>query len=172
MAVSLSPKPKQRRKASRVAEVKIFSWAEDSRKPSRYATVFGTALDEIKNGTGRYKAAAIVEYARPATSPIHEMFEWNDEIAGEKYRKIQARSYVNDLVVEIVSNGKSVSMPVAFSFGPGDGYTDSRHVMETAELRQRLVAQALKEANSWRTRWKHLNELSNVFAAIEEVNGG
>ena len=44
----------------------------------------------------------IVAAARPKSSPIHKLFEWDDTIAAERFRLSQARNHVNHLEVVII----------------------------------------------------------------------
>jgi len=135
------------------------------------AVVFGRELERIKKGDG-WTTASIVSEARPKTSPIHHMFEWNDKVAGNKYRESQARVYVQHLTVEIISNTGAREMPVAVSFRTGaknEGYTATETVMSNTELRERLIAQALDEVEVWRRRYRYLNELAAVFEEVDKA---
>ena len=51
---------------------------------------------------GEVTASALVEEARPKTSPIHSAFEWDNVKAGEQYRLWQARQWIRrvDVIVE------------------------------------------------------------------------
>jgi len=41
----------------------------------------------------------VVEEARPPESPLHSRFEWDDTIAGEKFRQVQAAELIRSLKV-------------------------------------------------------------------------
>jgi len=151
--------------------VRVYTWNEKARIAGHYADALGRVLEEVQDDDGRYEAALIVERAKAKASPIHDLFEWDNTKAGHLYRCVQARRYVRFLVVDVKDNGDSVRMPAAVSFGPGRGYQATERVMTNAELRERLVGQALEEAQAWRKRWQHLKELSEVFVAIESAHG-
>ena len=53
---------------------------------------------------GRVTAEDFVEAAKPKSSPIHEVLEWNDKVAGHEYRLIQARTVIR-AVVRVRSDG-------------------------------------------------------------------
>lgn len=147
---------------------KRWRWADGVRRPARLATPFGRVIDSIKTKKGAFSAKDVVNAARSRTSPIHSLFEWDDKKAGEKYRERQAGDCIRGLVV-IISNGEDRTLPVAVSFGPGTDYVTTENVMSSTELREHLIAKALSEAESWQSRYQHLSELANVFAAIDEA---
>lgn len=43
----------------------------------------------------------LLEVARPESSPIHGAFEWDDSVAGEEYRLIQARNLCRAIAVKV-----------------------------------------------------------------------
>lgn len=68
-----------------------------------YVTIVNTqpkdelALFEVLSAIeqqGKVNPEALVDKARPADSPIHHLFEWDDVVAGERYRLEQARLYI------------------------------------------------------------------------------
>ena len=44
--------------------------------------------------SGAVGPAELVERARASDSPVHHLFEWDDSVAGERYRLEQARLYI------------------------------------------------------------------------------
>jgi hypothetical protein len=148
---------------------KRWRWAEGSRKPVKLAAALGATLDALRSKRGTFGARDVVKAARSKSSPIHSLFEWSDARAAEMFREEQARDYVRSLVVVIEHNGEELAMPVAVSFGPGEGYTSTEVAMSSTQLRARLIQQALDEAESWRDRYRHLKELATIFEAIERA---
>ena len=133
------------------------------------AQALGQTLDRIKSKNGRWSARALVDAARPSRSAIHGLFEWNDRVAGERFRLAQARDHIQHLTVVMVTDKVETVMPVAFSLGRGDGYTASETVLSSGDLREQLLAQALSEAESWRARYRFIKELAGVFAALDAL---
>ena len=56
----------------------------------------------------------VLNVARDENNVMHSMFEWNDEIAGEKYRKHQAAQMICSLRVEIIKDDKPTKKVRAF----------------------------------------------------------
>jgi hypothetical protein len=144
-------------------------WRKDSRIRPSLAPIFGSVVESLSKD-GAIEAADIVKAARHATSPIHSMFTWDDKIAANLHREEQARGYLRALVV-LSTNGKELSMPAMISLRGDSGYLATERVMSHDELRERLLAQALAEANSWMQRYKFLRELADIFELVVEKMG-
>lgn len=95
------------------------------------ADVVGEELERIRSKTGQLVPADVVSAARPKKSPIHAAFEWDDTLAGEKYRIHQARNIIRAVrVVSEGDDGESVSHPqfVHINRGHEDQYYQSAEV--------------------------------------------
>ena len=61
-------------------------------------------LDEIAaRGHGNLEPKAVVDRARDPKNILHDSFEWDDSIAGEKYRIEQARALITTIYVTVSS---------------------------------------------------------------------
>lgn len=58
-----------------------------------------TKIEEMVNTLGKVAPAQIVEAARDENSPLHGVFEWDDTIAAEEHRLLQARQLIRTIVV-------------------------------------------------------------------------
>ena len=72
-------------------------------------------------------------------------------------------------------NGDTTIMPVAINFGTrsggrSEGYYDSEKVLKDGRLRQRMLDNAMTEAQSWMDRYRYLEELVGVFTAIKRTS--
>lgn len=56
-------------------------------------------LDELSELGDEYSLSDVVEKAKDKNSEMHSIFEWDDSVAGEEYRKIQAGKMVRNLVI-------------------------------------------------------------------------
>jgi hypothetical protein len=63
------------------------------------AQVVGEAIDLVREHFGRITPQAVIEYAEPEESPIHEYFEWDNGAAAQKWREEQARSLISAVYV-------------------------------------------------------------------------
>ncbi len=123
--------------------------------------------DEI--GENSITPEQVLEKARnDENSELHKCFEWNDGIAAEKYRLIQARKIIINLAYVPkektdepvrcfqITREKSVYMPTKQFLVNNDEYQD-------------LLKRAKVELESFKRRYATLSELETVFEAIENI---
>jgi hypothetical protein len=67
----------------------------------------------IRTARGTLTPAAIVEAATPAEHPLHSRFEWDDKVAGHRYRLDQARQLIR-VVREQYVDGSGAPESVRF----------------------------------------------------------
>ena len=138
------------------------------------AQVAGETCERLE-GEGRLTPHDLVEEGRPEDSPMHPAFEWDDAVAGELYREVQASKIIRMLVT--VPKGTSDPEPVrAFvsqvketDDGAQYRYKGICHVLRDVDDRDALLRSALMELNAFQRKYARLKELSGVFAAIEGV---
>ena len=132
------------------------------------------ALDAISNANaGLIRPGDLVEAARPETSPLHSLFTWDDQIAAERLRLIQARTVIR-MRIEVLDTGR-VSIPVRSQVSlttdqlAGGGYRSVRMVLANDQQRNQMLADAIAELERLKRRYATLHELVEVFAAIDNL---
>jgi uncharacterized protein YpbB len=120
---------------------------------------------------GLLSPEAIVEAARPVSSPLHSRFEWDNSAAARKYRIWQARQLLK-VCVEVVPNTKhSTNVFVSLTSDRKDGgYRMVTEVLTDAQMRRQMLSDALAELELFRNKYRELKELVVVFAAIRKVS--
>lgn len=124
-----------------------------------------------KNG-GLLQPETVVESARPASSPLHSRFEWDNTVAGQQYRIWQARQLIRVSVEIIPSMEKPTDVFVSLSTDrekESGGYRIMVDVLTDKQMRQQMLADALAELEIFREKYSRLKELAAVFAAIKKV---
>jgi hypothetical protein len=127
-----------------------------------------------KQHDGYLRPRDVVDAARDEESPLHSQFDWEDSSAAEKYRQWQARALIRvQVAYEPVGDGEDITYRVFASLVsdrlPAGGYRVMAKVLSDPELRDELLADALAEMQRFRLKYKHLQELAEVFAAISHV---
>jgi len=61
---------------------------------------------------GILQAEDVLEEARNPDSPLHPMFEWDDQVAAHQYRLEQARALIREVRVEVVCRDEMVLAPL------------------------------------------------------------
>ena len=134
------------------------------------------ALKEIaRRDGGLLRPASVVDAARDEKSPLHGAFEWDDTEAAQKYRLLQAQSLIRSFKVEIERNGQTYTVPVFVGVSTdrtGDKadnpYRMLEQVAENPDLMAVAVRDALDQLEALRKRYAHLQELADVWAAVDK----
>lgn len=128
--------------------------------------------EEIQSLGEHFTVKDIVNKARDNNSNLHNLLEWNDEIAGEKYREIQAGDIVRNLVIvkQVDGKEKNTNIRVFVSSNKRDGvYKPITSVIRVQEEYEQLLQQALRELQAFKNKYKDLSELNEIFEVIEEL---
>lgn len=108
-------------------------------------------LRRIYENTGALTPQSVVDIARPKGSPLHSHFEWNDKVAGEKYRLSQAGELIRSVRLErgdgrekfgSLREFHSIRAPGVDDEGPTNAYKPLDEIMrnpiETELLRRQM----------------------------------
>jgi hypothetical protein len=128
-----------------------------------------TIVAELKRISGENEGVlmpeAVVESARPETSPLHAKFTWDDGKAAHEHRLWQARQLIS-VCVQYVQGDKQKQLPVFVSLKKDrkttGGYRTLVDVMNSPSLHQLLLSDARAEMHHFRDRYKSLEELEGV----------
>ncbi len=142
-------------------------------KPSSHmsgdAQAFGEVCEQLEE-SGELTPQRVVDAARSEDSPIHGMFEWDDAIAGEKYRETQA--YKGLRSIQIVVKGSAGPTRAYYPISLSDEeptYRSIEVILRDANGRDALLANAIAELKSFERKYAQLDELADVFA-VEPVS--
>jgi hypothetical protein len=137
-----------------------------------------SVVDELKrlaatNG-GELRPIDVVTAARSPESPLHTHFDWDDSDAADKWRLHQARLLIRVVVAyEPVADGRNIPHRVFVSLTPhredGTGYRLTTDVLSDPDLRRQLLTDARAEMKRFTQKYKQLDELALVFAAMESI---
>lgn len=107
----------------------------------------------------------VLERAKDEKSELHKCFEWNNDVAAEKYRTIQAGNVIRMLYIEPKSE---VTPPVRVLSRTSDTvYRPTRTFLTNTTEYEDLLKRALSELESFRNKYKTLSELESVFEQID-----
>lgn len=140
-------------------------WAEGSRMTGD-AELAAKVCDELEE-KGTFSAETLVDVSRDENAPLHDMFEWNDTIAAEKYRIEQAKKIIRSIVV--VYDDKPITHKAYSSTGP-KAYMSTAKAVKESRTREILLNAAKAELLAFKRKYQTLTELAEVFAAIDKVN--
>jgi predicted MarR family transcription regulator len=129
---------------------------------------------ELKNlaeqNDGVLLPEAVVEAAKPADSPLHSRFEWNNAKAGHSYRLWQARHLIRVCVETLPQTKEPVEVFVSLTSDRKEGgYRVQTEVLNDREMRRQLLADALAELRCFAAKYARLKQLAKVMCAIRVV---
>jgi len=140
------------------------------------AQVAGEFLDSIAKRDGGILPEVVVSESRNEEAVLHKCFEWNDDTAAEKYREGQARSLIKNLITVNIVRGEEKPVPsfVSVKIAQQEDNDSRRYVsietaMNNSAMRDYVLQDALRELNSFRKKYRELQELSNIFDEIERL---
>ena len=114
----------------------------------------------------------LLDANREENAPLHDAFEWRDDVAAEKYRVHQAGHIIRCLCVVSESEQRQEPVRAFFKFQEADSYESTAVIIQRADGHAQLLALARKELEAFVKKYKLLEELAPVMQAIRIVNGG
>lgn len=123
---------------------------------------------------GLLRPRAVVDAARPLESPLHGAFEWDDTIAGEKYRISQAQQLIRSFKVIHEKDGEKCEAPMFIGLSvdrtedsANNPYRMSSDVLKAPDLLAIAERDALEQLRGLRQRHGHIKRLCDVWDAID-----
>ena len=122
--------------------------------------------DEI--GENSITPQEVLEKAKDENSELHKCFEWDNDVAAEKYRLQQARAIIVNLVY--VPKGKEEQPVRCFQITTEESvYQPTKRFLVQEDQYQQLLARAKAELESFRRRYATITELEAVFEAMNTI---
>lgn len=146
----------------------VYEWKPGAHQ-SGPAQLAGEVCAQLE-AEGRLNAAELVDASRPEDAPLHGSFEWDDAVAGEKWRNHQARNIINAIVIR--NNEQSEATPVRAFFNlttEGSSYTSVHAIVRQPDRYRQLLDDAREELRYFRRKYSSLAELQTVFACIDAI---
>lgn len=150
---------------------KIYFWAPGHQR-SVDPEIVGKTIDRIAQQRGGIcHPQDLVDAARPPRNPLHPLFEWDDEVAAEMFRRDQARQVIRIIRPVIAESGERGAHPafVHVNLNGQDGYMRSEEARSNDEIWGEVLDDALKQLKGFEQRYRHLSELEPVWVAVKEV---
>lgn len=130
-------------------------------------------LQTIYDQRGELTPRLVVDEARDESHPLHPRFEWDDSVAGERYREVQAQQLIRSVrLTTRRSDGKTPDTSIrAFqSVRREDGYSyvPSEDVAADPMLTQIVLMDMKREWKSLQKRYGHFAEFVEMVRADVE----
>lgn len=134
-------------------------------------------LERIRNEHGTLTAEIIVEESRNEKAVLHGIFEWNDTLAAENYRKSQAQALLRNIDYEIVTteittrgrfyvNTYTEETPDKRTYIPIDDAIKDKVAYKD------LLEQAKRDAIEYVKKYAVISELGGIKVALQKFAAG
>ncbi len=127
---------------------------------------------------GQLTPAAVVEASRPADAPLHHRFEWDDSIAGERYREVQAAQIIRSVKVTRHTDTERGPIQVRAFLAVGESDQDDAPPKAwtytalddlSADAMAAILAQMEKDVSAIRRKYRnHKAALDQVWRQVME----
>lgn len=125
-------------------------------------------LAKIHQQKQRLTAEAVVEAAAPVSHPLHNRFEWDDSVAGHKYRLVQATDLIRSVEVNFVVDETPIRVREWHAVRRDSTYEPIGDVIEDEFTTQLMLRQAERE---WTQLWERYQHLSQFIDLIRSSIG-
>ncbi len=130
-------------------------------------------LTQIEKEKGIIQPQEVVNQSRPVGAPLHSHFQWDDDKAGEAYRRWQARLLIRDVSVKYSGTKVNAfySVNVIIRGKSQRGYVSLVNVLSNKELKQQVLKNALRELGYWKTKYQNYKELLELvnYARLKKL---
>lgn len=125
-------------------------------------------LERLRDKSGMINADRAVKWARRnPRSALHGYLEWDDEVAAEKYRVDQIRSFIQIHITDPLGFRQYVSLSI--DRRPGGGYRPVADVLTRQDLRQVMLHDALDDIDRLRRLYVSLKELQPIWQCVDRL---
>jgi len=133
-------------------------------------------LQAIYDERGKLTAPLVVAEARDPEHPLHSRFEWDDSVAGERYREVQARELIRSqrIVYREAKGKRPEGSTRAWQCVRGHEdsvYVPSEEVANDPVLTQIVLMDMRREWKTLQARYAHFEEFARMVRQdIEEAS--
>ena len=122
---------------------------------------------QLEESGREVNAHNLVDVSRPEDAPLHKEFEWDDAVAGEKYREEQARSILRQVIFYHPESQEPIRK-YYHVYHDDPTYYPIDVILKKPDMREQLLKNALKDLEAFKRKYSQLVELAAVFTAIDD----
>ena len=124
---------------------------------------------ELRELGDEFTPEDIVEKAKNKSTELHRCFEWDNDVAAEKYRLHQARLITSNLVFRKESEDKKQEPIPVRIFNKTEamgGYKPPEKVFTQSDEYDKLLQRAMAELRQFKVKYSMLKELDYILSLI------
>lgn len=158
--------------------VKYETKGEAAVTRERKQTIIDRELDALYKSDGKVAVTTLLDRASDPRNPLHKFFEWDDSVAGQKWREHQALQIIQSskFVCHLVEGkappaaaGKGTEVRRLVSAFRGEGFKMRNEALADGDQRKVIVERKLGELRGWLRGTVDLDELKEIRAAIARL---
>ena len=130
------------------------------------ANVVGKELEKLGDNI---TIDGVLEIARDSNNVIHNMFEWDDKVAGEMYRRTQANIIICSLRGKVVMEDEEEKVVRAFvTTKRSSAYLPIEKIVKDTDRYALLLDKAYRELSILKKKYSTLTEIQDLLKDIPE----
>jgi len=129
---------------------------------------------------GKLRPRTVVDLSEDKNHPLHDYFDWDNELAGDKWRLAQARGLIRVVVTVLPTDDRPVRAYHSLrgersppeeddELGSTGSYRPLQEIVSNDAMRAMLLHDALCDLQTLQNKYQQLVELAGVFEAAREV---
>ena len=144
--------------------MKEYSWTTGGFNYKQDPNEVGKELEKLGD---ELTPKNVVNLARNENSILHEMFEWDDTVAAEQYRKQQANLIIQNLKITVIADDNTERKVKAFvTVKRNTVFEPIEKVVKDVDKYSLLLDKAYKELNGIKIKYRELQEIQDLLSDI------
>ena len=148
----------------------VYKWKTGARIKGD-AQASGKLMEQLAATPNGLTARTLLEANMVPGTPLHDDYEWNDEIAADKFRLQQSNQFIDSITVVVFEEKpKGENQPRAFHITTeAHKYDALTVIVQEPDKYKVLLDNALSELAIFKRKYEMLKELQPIFKAFKEV---
>ena len=133
------------------------------------AEIAGQVCQDLSDSPQGLSPEILLEASRDENAPLHNEFEWRDDVAAEKYRLNQAQGLIRNICVVVKRSDGSETKDRQFVITPGgkSAYVPLQSALSREDWHDHLLEQARNDCKAFLAKYRRLQALSGVTASMQ-----
>lgn len=134
------------------------------------AQVAGEIMEQLEQSEAGLSPASLLDASRDESAPLHDEFEWRDDVAAEQYRLTQAGGIIRNVYRISVETQEQAPVRAFVSTGERQhAYVSIATALNHEQWRKNLLESAKRDMQAFSAKYRNLDELSEVLNAMQKV---
>lgn len=133
------------------------------------AEIAGKICQELTESEDGLTPQRLVDISRDENHPLHKEFEWDDSIAAEAYRVVQAKQLIRDITIVKDETEKKNDRGFVITPGQNHVYVPLHDALSNEVWKNNLLEAAKRDMISFVAKYRRLSELTKVIEPMTDL---